>query len=221
MKTCITTIAVFLFMVLPLPAQENPREPDASSPGDTWTKVVNDRSKRGTLHDAFQKVRGDSGKWNDDPKLEHAPPLSRKPAKMSLDDWYDRLERTRRLPLTPADDIWLLFKTKQLDDNDRVWVERIERNGNQFTIIFNQAVWQGRYRKTFTYYGVFGVNFGKLAPGKYETKWMSKPLVFKQFEGNGRPHDEKRKDNWPKDERPADKEPVELTVSFSVVANKE
>ena len=31
------------------------------------------------------RVRGDSGKWNDDPIVQHAPPIGKKPAKMSLD----------------------------------------------------------------------------------------------------------------------------------------
>ncbi len=204
MKSFSTTIAAFMFLCMPLLAKDKSGDQSETPRGNNWTKELKDRSKRGTLHDAFQKVRGDSGKWNDDPKLQHAPPLSRRPAKMSLDDWYDRLERTRRRPLTPADDNWLLLKTKQLDDNDRVWIERIERHGNQFTVTLNQAIWQGRYQKTFTYYNVFGVNLGKLEPGKYEAKWIIKPLVFKQFEGNGRSRDEKRRDNWSKDERPVD-----------------
>jgi hypothetical protein len=213
-------IAAYCLVCLSLLAQDQASEDAAAPRGDTWTKEVQDRTKRGTLRDAYQKVRGDSGKWNDDPKLQHAPPLSLKPANMSLDDWYDRLERTRRRPLTPADDNWLLFKTKQLDDNDRVWVERVERGRNQFTVTLNQAIWKGRYQKTFTYYNVFGVNLGKLAPGSYEVKWIIKPLVFRQFEGNGRPLDEERRDNWSKDERPADKKPVELSTTFKVaVAN--
>ncbi len=216
MKTFIAIIAAVVFIGMPLLAQDKTAEPGEVPQADNWTKVLQDRSKRGTLHDAFQKVRGDSGKWNDNPLLQHAPPLSRKPAALSLDDWYDRLERTRRLPLTPADDNWLLLKTKQLDDNDRVWVERVERHGNQFTVILNQAIWQGRYQKTFTYYSVFGVNLGKLPPGEYKAKWIVKRLVFKQFEGNGRPLDEQRRDNWSKDEQPADKKPTELPLTFTI-----
>ena len=38
----------------------------------------------------------------------------------------------------------------QLDDNDRLWIERIERKGNRITVVLNRAVWQGYYRKNFT-----------------------------------------------------------------------
>jgi hypothetical protein len=88
------------------------------------------------------------------------------------------------------DDNWLLFKTRQLDDNDRAWIDRVERKGNQFTVVLNQAIWQGRYLKTFTYYNVYGVNLGRLPPGRYEAKWIVKPLTFREFEGNGRPSDQ-------------------------------
>lgn len=111
----------------------------------------------------------------------------------------------------------MLFKTRQLDDNDRVWIERVEREGNQFTIVLSEAVWQGRYSKTFTYYNVFGVNLGQLGPGKYTATWIVKPLEFRTFEGSGRPTD-RQQENWSKDERPADKKPAELSVEFEVLA---
>jgi hypothetical protein len=221
MRKLSTSIFVSLVIIsVPLFAQESkPPETrdgqgvrDDAQQEDSWAKAVKDRSKRGTLHDAFQNVRGDSGKWNDEPILQHAPPIGQKPAKMSLDDWADQLLK-RAFQLTSNEDNWLLLRTRQLDDNDRVWVERVERRGNQFTVVVNEAIWQGRYSKTFTYYSAFGVNLGKLEPGRYEVKWIIKPLGFKQFEGDGRPND-----NWPKDERPADKKPTELRVTFSVVA---
>lgn len=212
MKSWGTTI-VILLLSSTLSAQDKPPD-NGESKGQKWKKGLADRSQRGTLHDAYQKVRGDSGKWNDHPKLQHVPPPL---GKMSLDDWYDWVEETRQRPLTPEDDNWLLFKTKQLDDNDRAWIERIDRDGNQFIVVLNQAIWQGHYQKTFTYYGVFGVNLGKLPAGKYEAKWILKPLVFKQFEGNGRPRDEMRQDNWSQDERTTDKAPLEVSVGFTVV----
>jgi hypothetical protein len=119
-----------------------------------------------------------------------------------------------------GEDNWLLFKTRQLDDNDRLWIERIEREGNQFTIVFSEAIWQGRYMKTFTFYNVYGVNLGKLPPGTYTAKWVTKPLEFRAFEGTGKPVDQQPNqpptDNWPKDEHPADEEASELTVEFTV-----
>ena len=223
MKNLSTLICTaFVFIAVPLCAQESkptesrdkPSDREHAQPGDTWTKALKDRAQRGTLHDAFQNVRGDSGKWNDEPKLQHAPPIGQKPAKMPLDDWADQL-RAKDFQLTSQDDNWLLLRTRQLDDNDRVWVERIERNGNRFTIVVSEAIWQGRYSKTFTYYSAWGLNLGKLAPGKYEATWIIQPLLFKQFEGDGRPTD-----NWPKEERPAEQKPTELRVKFSVSAKQ-
>lgn len=206
------TALVLLLTCMALPAQDQNSAPK----GNSWTKSLEDRSKRGTLHGALQKVRGDTGKWNDDPSLQHAPPIARKPAKLSLDDWADQLRESEEIKITGNDETWLLFKTRQLDDNDRVWIQRIERDGNQFTVVVQEAIWQGRYMKSFTYYNVYGVNLGKLSPGQYKVKWIVQPLEFRTFEGNGRPIDENRTENWPKDEQPADKKPAELSVEFVV-----
>ena len=189
----------------------------------SWVKELKDRAKRDTLQEGFQKVRGDSGKWNDEPKLQHAPPSQLKPANVTLDDWADQLLDQKFISNSRADN-WLLFRTKQLDDNDRVWIERIERRENQFTVVLSHAVWQGRYFKNFTYYNVYGVNLGKLEPGQYHAKWITKPLAFSNFDGTGRPQDTgtgRPQDNWPKDERSTDQEPTELSVSFTVVAAPE
>lgn len=215
-------VAIFVMLAaagLSTQAAAQSRLADDRFVSDSWVKELKDRTQRGTLQDAFQKVRGDSGKWNDDPLLEHAPPIARKPPKTSLDDWTDLVRRTRKLPLTSEEDNWLLLKTKQLDDNDRVWIERIERKGNQVTVVLNQAIWRGRYFKTFTYYNVYGINLGKFPPGQYAAKVVIKPLTFQKFEGNGRPVDDRRTDNWPADEAQAEKAATELTVDFSVQAD--
>lgn len=207
-------ISVPLFAQEFKPAESRDQQGDRENvqQGDTWTKVLKDRAKRNALQDTFQNVRGDSGKWNDEPILQLAPPIGQKPAKVSLDDWADQLLQ-QDFQLTSNADSWLLLRTRQLDDNDRVWVERIERRGNQFTVVVNEAIWQGRYSKTFTYYSALGVNLGKLEPGKYEVKCVIKPLVFTKFEGDGKPND-----NWPKDELPADKKPTELRATLNVAA---
>lgn len=194
-----TVVGVLLFSTL-LPAQDSA----------TTIKVLKDRTERGTLSDRRELVRGDSGKWNDAPRLQHAPPLQQKPPRQSLDDWADQLGKFQP---TSADDNWLVFRSRQLDDNDRVWVERIERRGNEFVVVLNEAVWQGYYQKTFTYYQVLGVNIGKLAPGLYKVKWIIQPMQFKRFEDPGKPQD-----NWPKDEQRAGGKPAELSVAFTVVA---
>src|SRR5262245_31377032 len=93
---------------------------------EDWTRESKDRAKRAALHNSVQQGRGDSGKWNDDARLQHAPPIEKKPTKLSLDGWADQLLK-RPVVLTDKDDNWLILRTEQLDDNDRVWVERIER----------------------------------------------------------------------------------------------
>lgn len=177
-------------------------------------KEARDRSQRGTLSDQRQIVRGDTGKWNDAAMLLHAPSPAKKPQGMSLDDWMDELAE-KKPALSAADESWLIFRTRQLDDNDRVWIEKIERAGNAFTITMHEAVWQGSYFKTFTYYEVDAVNLGKLPPGDYTVTWIVKPLVFKQLE---KPREAQRdyQTNWPLDEQPGAGTPVEVSARFTV-----
>lgn len=178
---------------------------------EDWTKESKDRANRAALHAGSQLVRGDSGKWNDAAQLQHVPPIPRKPAKVTLDAWADQ-HLEKKVELTDRDDNWLIFRTEQLDDNDRIWVERIERRGQQITIVANQAKWQGKYFRNFTGYRVIALNLGKLEPGKYETKWTVQPLVFTRFDGDGKALDS----NWPKDERKAARKPTELRLTFTV-----
>ena len=79
------------------------------------------------------------------------------------------------------------------------------------TVVANQAKWQGKYFRNFTYHQVIGLNLGKLEPGKYEAKWIIQPLTFTRFEGDGKPEN-----NWPRDERPADGKPTEVRLTFTV-----
>lgn len=169
------------------------------------------------LEAARESVRGDTGKWNDVPTLRHAPPIATKPEGLSLDNWADQLAEAAA-PTTPDDDNWLIFRTRQLDDNDRVRVEKFERNGNEFTVVMNEAIWQGYYNKTFTYYEVLAVNLGKLPAGNYTVKWVVKPREFRQFDGDGKPQSRngKPQNNWPKDETAGKGEPVELDLAFTV-----
>ncbi|MDZ4401888.1 hypothetical protein [Prosthecobacter sp.] len=180
----------------------------------TVIKTVKDRAERGTLSDQRQLVRGDTGKWNDAATLQHAPPLAQKPQSMSLDDWSDELSE-KKPATTATDDNWLLFRTRQLDDNDRVWIEKIERSGNAFTITMHEAIWQGNYFKTFTWYEVTAVNLGKLPAGDYTVKWIVKPLTFKQLE-KPREAQNNYQTNWPTDDQPGSGKAVELKAAFSV-----
>lgn len=168
------------------------------------------------LASARESVRGDTGKWNDAPLLQHVPPLATKPKGLSLDNWADQFAESIVSP-TPADENWLLFRTGQLDDNDRVWIEKIDRHGNEFTIVMSEAIWQGYYGKTFTYYEVLAVNLGKLPVGDYTVKWVVQSLEFTQFDGDGRPFAKNGKpQNWPKDGMAGKGKPGDLALTFSV-----
>jgi hypothetical protein len=148
---------------------------------------------------ARETVRGDSGKWNDTPILQVMPPPSRKPQGLKLDAWGDSLLASPARP-TAGDEVWLLFRTRQLDDNDRVWVEKIDREGSEITVTMREAIWQGNYFKTFTYYGVLAVNLGGLPAGDYTVKWVVEPLAFAKFDGDGRPFAKGgRPQGWPLD----------------------
>ena len=180
----------------------------------TTLKAVKDRAERGTLSDQRQLVRGDTGTWNDTALLRHAPSPAKKPQGMSLDDWIDELSE-KETATTAADENWLLFRTRQLDDNDRLWIEKIERKGNEFTITMHEAIWQGNYFKTFTYYEVDAVNLGKLPAGDFTVKWIVKPLVFKQLE-KPREAQNNYQTNWPTDDHPGRGKDLELKASFTV-----
>lgn len=208
MKTLAAVLLGILCATLQLPADE--------SKSVITLRMVKDRSQRGTLSDQRQLVRGDTGKWNDAALLLHAPSAAKKPQGMTLDDWMDELGE-KKPAMTSADENWLLFRTRQLDDNDRVWIEKIERNGNTFTVTMHEAIWQGNYFKTFTYYEVDAVNLGKLPPGDYVVKWILKPLTFKQLE-KPREAQNNYQTNWPVDEQPGSGKPVELSIGFTVQA---
>jgi hypothetical protein len=204
MKTFLPFVIGIAILITPLSGEDTARD------GNHWTRELKDRADRGKLHDAAHQVRGDSGKWNDEARLQSAPALEKRPPKQSLDDWCDRLLETDAT-LTSSDNTWLVFRSRQLDDNDRVWIERIERRGNQFEVVASEAIWRGKYFRNFTYYNVLAVNLGKLPPGRYEVKWIIKPLAFDKFDRPGPPAEA-----WPEDERPAVAAPVMLSARIEV-----
>jgi hypothetical protein len=185
---------------LPLSAQNQRKyQPPAAAPaivqGSEWTRTLTDAVVRGKLQDAFQFVRGDSGKWSDETTLIPAT-LDPTQAGIRIDDQLDRKLAATAGPLPSGQDVWLLVRTRQYDDNDRIWIERIERRGNRISVVMDEAIWQGKYFKTFTYYETYGVNLGKLAPGEYTVEWTIRPRRFQRFAGDGKPLPE----NWPQDD---------------------
>ena len=180
----------------------------------SWKKTLKDRTKRGTLRDVQQFVRGDTGKWNDRAGWNASRRFNVNQARYAARRLGRSALRKRSVQFKPQDDNWLLFHSRQLNDNDRIWIESIERKGNRFTIVAAEAVWQGRYRKNFTFHTLLGVNLGKLGPGKYAATWIVKSLAFDKFERPSTPRN--ARNNWPKDDRAADRKPTELTVTFRI-----
>lgn len=148
---------------------------------DTWSKALKSKTERGSLEVRSVNVRGDTGKWRDDALLQAAPAYAENSGKSSLDDWADQLLESKLSP-SASGDTWLIFRTRQYDDNDRAWVEKIERSGNRFKVEMSQAIWKGKYWKSFTYYRLMAVNLGKLPAGAYQIEWNIQPLIFTAFE---------------------------------------
>lgn len=204
------SVLIPMVALLSLPATGLAQQNGNDRVGSNWSRVLKPAAERDSLSDRTLHIRGDSGKWTEKPRLQHAPPIARKPAVLALDDWADQLP-DQKVTTDSNDDNWLLFRTKQLDDNDRVWIDRIERKGNRFTVVTKQAIWQGRYRKNFTYHKLLAVNLGRLEPGRYQVRWTLVPMEFRQFERPGSPRNQ-----WPKEVQPAEGEPEVLKLAFTV-----
>lgn len=181
--------------------------------GDTWSKAVKSPAERGSLEVRAENVRGDTGKWRDDALIQAAPALAEIPGKFSIDDWADNLLEAKA-KLTASGDTWLVFRTRQFDDNDRAWVEMIERHGNRFNVVMHQAIWKGRYGKSFTYYRVIVVNLGKLPAGDYEATWTVQPLSFTTFEDPKNFQTSTSKGEQPAKEKKGEK--LKFDISFKV-----
>jgi hypothetical protein len=181
--------------------------------GESWTLKRSDTTGRNALQDAFQFVRGDQGKWSDEPTLVVASTAG-KPAGASLDDWFDAALQRHGAPFAAADEVWLLLRTRQYDDNDRIWIDRIERSGSRFSVVMDEAIWRGKYFKTFTFYQTYGINLGKLAPGDYAAEWTIRPRTFTKFAGDGKP----TPDNRPADDVPGERSSA-LRKKFAVAGD--
>ena len=108
--------------------------------------------------------------------------------------WFDSRLKADNV-LTADQETWVLFRSKQLKPT-RMWIERIERDENTFTVTMNGP----EATAGDDHYEVHGVNLGKLPTGTYEVKWII---------GSG------QGGRLPKDSKPA--EPVELKSSFKIL----
>jgi|GEM_PF-3256949 beta-lactamase regulating signal transducer with metallopeptidase domain len=191
-----------------LPQFQAPTAPRATArPVSTsWVKAVGDGTARGTLNQSFQQVRDRKRSGKD--QVQHAPVHHAKNGR-DLNSHFDDANRAP-FQLTPTDDNLVLFRSRQLNDNDRMWIERVERQGDQFTITAHRAIWTGIYTVNVTHYDVFAVNFGKLTPRTYRVKWLITPLEFGESDRLDA-HDR------PIVERPSSTEkPIELPTGFTI-----
>jgi len=175
--------------------------------GDTtWVNSVSRIEDRDTLYSAYQKSRGPRRSNGD--RFHHWSALS-SGSDRELNALFND-SAGGPTSLSPFHDNVLLFRSRQLNDNDRMWIERVKRDGDLFTVTAHRATWNGAYSRNLTYYDVFSVNIGKLPPGAYRAKWVIKPLDFGES-------DELDEQGRPIVERPSPvQKPSELTTQFTI-----
>jgi hypothetical protein len=160
-----------------------------------------------TLSQVHESVRPSGGATSEKDQLIVVP--GPKPKEQAPSQWFGSGLKAGNDP-TADQDTWLLFRSKQLNDNDRMWIERVERADDTFTVTMSRAIWLGRYAANETFHEVHGVNLGKLPAGKYTVKWIVRESGFEEF----------GKDGWPpKDRKPA--QSAELKTNFPVRAKQE
>lgn len=179
------------------------------APGDERRviRVLKSPAGYGTLRDAYRKVRRGAPQKRDE--LRHAFSITAKHLR-NLPATFAGL-RNAGFQNTTNDDNWLLFRSKQLNDNDRQWISRIVRQGNTLTIDFTRAVWTGDYAENDTFNEILGVNLGKLPAGRYSVKWRFGHVRFRKFDRRG----------WPAVLETTIAKPREVSVDFTVVAKKQ
>lgn len=180
-----------------------------AKPAAKVLKQVKTSKDRGKLRDAYQKSRNRK-KTTHDEFLRATHPADRIYSYIDLDGWFDVNKKSKKRHLTTGDNNWLMFRSKQVDDQVKSWVTANERNGDPFTIRMTRSVWTGNYTVNITYHDVIGVNLGKLPAGKYKAKWIIDRASHKEFD----------KENWPTDDAIIKKQEVELLTSFVVVDAK-
>ena len=184
-------------------ATQPPTQPAGDSNATKWVKVAATPKDRAGMYADVEKVVGVRGPLGKD-LLHDAPPPSARPEGMSLGEWFTYL-LVSGARLDANGETFLLFRSRYVDDNDLMWIERIERDGNHFTIRMKRAIWQGTYHANVTYHSVYAVNLGKLPADIYAAEWIIEPLEFTQLD----------KDGWPADAKadPKDK-PTTLRFAF-------
>lgn len=89
----------------------------------------------------------------------------------------------------------MLYRSGQASDYDRMSIERIEQQGNTFTVTMNRAVYLGPLWANVTYHDVHGINLGKLPAGDYTVEWIIRQSTF-THDKDGRTKDLKPEGCW-------------------------
>ena len=150
-------------------------------------KQLTSAADRGKLTDIYEKIR--AGKPVKRDELAHVYPLEKMPPRDTagnLEAWFKEYRNTE-FRVTDKDNNWLLFRSRQVNDLDRMWVDRIERRGNEFIITMSRAVWNGFYTVNMTYHDLHALNLGKLSAGKYTAKWIINRSSIKKLDDRGQP----------------------------------
>ncbi len=165
-----------------------------STPGARILKQVTQPSDRGKLHDAHQKLHGNPRATIND-ELLHVPPVDEIAKYTDYDAWFNTIKKRGKVTVAADKNQWVMFRSTQVNDNDRMWIDRIERRGDTFTIHMTRAIWRGVYTRNVTFHELFGVNLGKLPAGRYKAVWVITPAAYKDPDARGYPKqllDEKR-----------------------------
>jgi hypothetical protein len=100
--------------------------------------------------------------------------------------WFDSGLKAKH-DLTAGKETWLLFRSQQHNSDDRLWVERIDRAGNTFTVTMNRAVWVGPNPVKGTFHQIHGISLGEVPAGKYVARWVIRDSTYTEVGKDRRP----------------------------------
>jgi RNA polymerase sigma factor (sigma-70 family) len=131
-----------------------------------------------------------------------------KPKDNTPGEWFETSLKAD-YDLTTDQETWLLFRSREVKHADSLWVERIEREGNTFTVTATLATYTGIIDgKNPPSHLVVGVNLGKQQAGQYAVKWIMNHASFTKVGKQG----------WPEDAKPSATKPVEIKIPFRIKA---
>jgi len=185
-----------------------------------WLREVTNPHDRNALLDELWGIA--TGQASPGERLLHAPPIEWKNTR-TLKGWFEHVAR-QKVNVSSEDDNWLIFRSGQLNDNDRVWIHAIQRQGDKFTMAVHRAKWTGQYAGRGAYlasplnshYTYYAANLGRLPAGRYSARLVVQPYVFAEFDAQSVPHRQSSL-KYPQDARPDDQaKPTEMEIAWTV-----